>query len=333
MDKQAALRCPDCGALNDENALDCAECGLSVPGDLVGQTTPLPWIDALPGWVRWMLALPVIAIAGAVAVRALLFAGIDNSPGLIFPFAVAVAILASAVWASRVAPSHGWYVGVAVAVADAIVFIAALLFKFYDASPPSDLNVVLYAAGGVAGVGAAAFTFSRGVTSRHGGSTPELFADLGSRTNWALGILRSLFPATALGAMCAFVSAMLPRYVPMGVTIDLSVVLVPAVTVTAIGVYAPARNLLASRIVAGIFYALGATSLIYTMIVIAPFLHYPAFAQIFGFDATHGIIQAIGLICGATVGMDAANASIKSPLKPNATSQVPTSVPTSGESV
>ena len=299
------MRCPDCGALNKDSAIDCEECGFLLSEDRESSTI-LPWIDALPGWVRWVLALPVIALAGAVVVRALLFAGIDDSPGLIFPFAIAVAILTAGISAGRVAPVHGRYVGLAVAFADTIVFITALLFVFYDASPPPELNVVLYAAGGLAGIAAALFTLSKSNIVRHGGSTLELFTDLGSRSNWSLGVLRSLFPATALGAIFVLASLVLPQYVPMGVSTDIGTVLVPAVTVTAFGAYAPTNNLLVSRIIAGIVCALGAASLITTTIAFTRFPpDVPELARVYVFILMHGILQSIGLICGAMIGLDA----------------------------
>ena len=308
MDKGVRLRCPDCGALNVSNALDCVECGLPLFRNHEGPSTSLLWIDALPGWIRWVLALPVIAIAGAVVVRLLLFVGIDDLPGLIFPSAVAVAIVMAAISSGRIAPTHGRYVGVAVAVADTVVLITALLFKFYDNPPPPELNVVHYAIGGVAGLGAAIFIILKGVTTGLDGSMPKLFTELGSRSSWSLGILRSLFPATALSAMCAFASLVLPRYVPVGVSIDIGIVLVPAVTVTAFGAYAPTNNVIASRIVAGTICALGAASLITTIIAFVQFPpDVPEWAGTYGFIVMHRILQSIGLVCGAAIGLDAAS--------------------------
>lgn len=313
------MRCRDCGALNDANAIDCSECGLPLSAGREASAMSSPWIDKLPGWIRWVLALPVITLGGAVVVRVLLFAGINDSPGLIFPFAIAVAILAAAVSAARVAPVHGRYVGQAVAVADTLVFVTALLFESFDASPPPGLSIVLFATGGIAGTGAALFMLSRDGVAHRGGSTPTLLADLGPRANWSLGVLRSLFAPTALGAICALVAMLVPRYVPVGVSVDVGAVLTTAVTVAAFGAEAPTHKLLTSRIVAGIFCALGATSSVMTTIALVG-MHDPEFIRsIYGFDALHNILQSIGLICGAMIGLDAASSSIKNEVRLGAT--------------
>lgn len=271
----------------------------------------------MPDWLRWLLALPVVSIAGAVAVRMLLFAGVNQPLGLIFPLAVTAVIIAAAWAAARVAPSHGAYVGMAVALADLVAFTTALAFavwfKTSSSPPPPEVGVLLLAAGGLIGGAVATYTLARDAVIIGVGPAPALFADLGPQSNWLLAVFRILFPATALGATCTIVAASLPKYFPAGPAADVLIVLAPAVTVAAVAWYVPTREVLAARLAAGVFYALGAAEIVATtaaLISVSDIIKSGAAPYIL-FDGAHGIVEGVGLICGATIGLLAGSTKSK----------------------
>jgi len=187
------LHCSTCGAQNADGVIACAECDEPFSGDFVEGAHPPTWLQTIPAWLRWIVALPGVAIIGSIVVRRLEFAGLDDiSSGIFYPSAVALAMFAAAHAAAFAAPSYRRLIGLAVAIAELSIFLGGLLSVFMlDSDRPPSYPVwiqVLYLVIPIAGVAGSALSLARSksLVDEPMGTINLPVSDLGLR--WGLGM-------------------------------------------------------------------------------------------------------------------------------------------------
>jgi hypothetical protein len=216
------------------------------------------WFKAVPSWIRWLIALPAASIVGAIVVRRLEYAGVnDLSSGALYPAGIALTIFGAAHLGALAAPSHRKQVGLAIAFGELAVFLETYLAISIFGGPtsffPASIKVV-YAIAILIGVSAAvAPLVARRSLSDESRLTIHLpRADVGLR--------RGLGIAVALGASAAFEAiAIGTSYVSHAYSVAtanmLSAVVGTAILVTLVVDLEPTKKTIAACIVGGVIFA------------------------------------------------------------------------------
>jgi hypothetical protein len=301
------MRCSTCGAHNEDGASTCVECDEPLSTSNAEGANALQWLETIPTWLRWIIALPGVAIGGAIVIRQLEFAGLrDVSSGIIYPAALALTILAASQIAAYAAPSHRYHVGLVVATAELAVFLEGLLVvAVLDANQAPSLptwTLVLYLV--IPSIGAIASVASLG-GSRSLADAPISMLNLSNSSvgvRWLIGVSLAVSAALAFGAVISAVSALLPAYLPVGAASLLTDVIGPGIVVATVADHAPARKMVAAWIAAGAFVITSAVSITF---VVAYFAR-GGFARLLLFDETIFILFAFAAAVGAIFGLRAA---------------------------
>lgn len=301
------VRCATCGAQSEDRATTCIECGESLVDEPKESS---PWIESLaslPAWLRWIVALPVVSIVAAIAVRLLEYVGLRDPSIVVLPaLAAAVVIYAAAHVAAFAAPSLRKHVGLVIAVAEVTVFFGVLLsVAMAGTDEPPPLVVVLYTVIPLLGLAAAILSLSRNKSMidepmrilRH--SVPGF--DLG----WFVTITGAFAAAVVFNCFLVGVNALWPRYLSVGATQSLAAVIESWILVTFVAYFAPARNMVAARVAAGTLVALSVLGIVFTIFAFSriSMLRVPGYIE---FDFAHNLLMSVAMISGALLGLKAA---------------------------
>jgi hypothetical protein len=251
------VRCSTCGGHNPDGALTCAVCGAAPSAEVDDRGVRLEWIAAMPLWLRWFIALPCVAIVGAMAIRRLVYTGFDDvTSGIVFPAAIAVVIFGAAQIAAHIAPSYKKQVGLAIIFSEVAVFCSVflndLIFSMVATYNPAKIespNFVLPLLGAAAAV--VSIATSKTLTDEPMQLMEVPATDVGLRRG--LGIALALaasaaFDAAAIGAAKACYACLPSVYAYI-----LSAVISTGIIVTLVIAYEPVRKKIAAWVVAGIF--------------------------------------------------------------------------------
>lgn len=257
------MRCSCCGAVNADNADICIECDEPVAASAGGHRGAGAWFAAYPVWLRWIIALPVVAVVGAIIVRRLDYAGLSNSSsGIVFAAAIAVTMFCTAYVAALAAPSYRKHVGLAVVFSELAVFCTSAIAVFNGPSSSfptqeSDAFFIVVLTG-------ATVTIVSLAARKSLANKAFLTAMPGSN----VGLQRGLGIAVALGASAAFaavgigVSELWRLYFPPIAANTLTALIGTGITVTLVIHYEPVRKKVAAWIVGGFFVTLSAVSIV-----------------------------------------------------------------------
>ncbi len=270
------------------------------------------WFETVPGWLRWIIALPVVAILEAVIVRKLEGAGLrDFSNSIIFPVAIALTIFVAAHIAATAARSYRKQVGFAIALAElAIVCQSYLAFVtfgstdslFFPPRKPIEFFAVIL-------IGVAA-TIASLVVKRFPIDEPFPAMMPGGE----VGVRRWLGISVAVGASAAFeaigigVAALSYPYFSAQAANALSAVICSGIVVTLIVDFEPARKKAAAWIVGGVYLTPTIASIVYGALLLPRIYPYGLDLWLVG----NAIILSSATMVGALLGLQAVWTPIKS---------------------
>lgn len=304
----AERTCPTCGAENDASLLNCAECDEPISDHRDERVRSPGWIETIPPWIRWVVALPGIAIVGSNVIRQLAYAGLnDVTSGLLYPSAIALSIFAAALLASIAAPSYRKHVGLAVAFGDASALYGLLLgvfvLEYIPAPSISALMLAAYIAAPAIGVTAAAFSINRIIRLAEGPrEAPSLVAGDYVARLW-LAVLAAAGVASAFAGICLGVTVLWYRFLPIGVAGNFTAVIGTGITIVLVAEYAPSRKLFAARVTAAVFLAIGTIGL---ELAAYYYVHFPYRVSLILFDEASLALSSLSTVCGAALGLRAA---------------------------
>lgn len=303
-----SVRCPTCGQANEGYASACALCGMQLGDESIGPQAPA-FIQAIPPWLRWIIALPMCCVAGAVVGTQIEFLAFrDFSGGLLYAAAGALTIYAASNAAAYAAPWHRKQVGYVVALADFSVVIGAYLWvmledpslRQLDPAWVSVANIVLPSIGTIAAVFAVSMNRSLGADRYFQGIPATL--PLGLR--WASSIALPLLVAGTFGAVALGVSRLLPAFFAPGPSNDLAWIVGAAIVVTVAGDYAPSKGALVAWLFAGALCALSVKAIVLSLIELVRFWPLPGLG-IYEYILVHAMFVAIGSIGAVAIGLTA----------------------------
>src|ERR1700733_136593 len=244
------MNCSNCGAPLDSDAAACVESREQHADDLVETAGPLKWLAIMPSWLRWIIALPGGSFVGAMVVRRIELAGLnDHSIGIIYPSAIALTMYGTAYLAAVTAPSDQRQVGLATIYAQLAAYCISLLLSALvgvQVVPFSGMHLTLNLIMPAIGTAGAVLSIARN-TSRINNrliTTNLVSTDAGFRL-W-LGISVAVSLAAGFEIIGLGVSALWPTYLPFQSENSIVVLIASGIIVRLIAEYAPARNMLAA---------------------------------------------------------------------------------------
>lgn len=302
------MRCSTCGALNEDGAINCGECDEPIAQKVGCGADSIEWLDAIPDWLRWTVALPGIAIIGAIVDRQLEIAGFnDVSSGIVFPSAIALTIFVAAHVAAFAAPSYRKHVGLAIAFGEFATifgpFLTVTIFRYQSSFYPAPSILVLYLVFPMVGVAAAARTLFGSATlvdkPMHAIGLPMT----DPRLRWFLAISSALGAGAAFDAIVMGASALWRPYLPMGTANALIAVIEAAITVALVAEYAPAKKIVAARVVAGAYVTISVASILYLAFL---FMRYAPVYDLIALEWANYTLLFAASIIGTVLGLRAA---------------------------
>jgi hypothetical protein len=298
------VQCSTCGAHNPDGAMRCAVCDEAPSAEVEESGTRLEWIAAMPVWLRWFIALPCVAIIGAMAIRRLVFTGFDDvTTGIIFPAAIAVVIFGAAQIAAHIAPSYKKQVGLAIVFSEVAVFCSVflndLIFSMFDTYSPAkigSLNFIVPLLGAAAAI--VSLIVSKTLTDEPVQLLDVRVTDVGLRRG--LGIALALAASAAFEAAALGVSKACYYCLPTPSANVLASFISTAIIVTLVIAYEPVRKKVATWVVAGIFLIVSAVNL---GLIASVFIRYRVDDSVGESMGLQSTMLTIGTIVGTILGL------------------------------
>jgi hypothetical protein len=251
------MRCSTCGAQNEEDAIRCVVCNERPYAESEDNGPRQAWLDAMPDWLRWFIALPGVAIAAAMIIRPLEHAGFDDATtGIVFPAAIAIVMFGAAQIAARTAPSYKKHVGLAIVFAELAAFCMTFLYImiFHSQTSPYptmvvSLNLIIPL------LGAAAAVVLLGVGKTICDEPMKTLIPPGLNVGFrrGLGIALALATSAAVASIGLGASAVCRTCLSISAVHTLSAVIGTAIIVALVVAYEPVKKKVAAWVVAGIF--------------------------------------------------------------------------------